>query len=188
MAEESGRASIWQVDAEATEALPANAIALPTATGPHELGLPKLFGGIITAAKTNLYPIPPGAGGYDDDLAVTPDGKQIIFTRMSIYAPTEIRTRVMADEQWPPVAHQLTHLNDEALSHIQMSELNFFLFKGANNDRVQGFLVKPPNFDATKKYPVKFLIHGGPQGAWGGGLEPSLEIPNCLRPTDTSSS
>ncbi len=40
-------------------------------------------------------------------------------------------------------------------------------FPGANGDKVQGFLVKPPNFDATKKYPVKFLIHGGPQGAWG---------------------
>ena len=34
-------------------------------------------------------------------------------------------------------------------------------------DKVQGFLVKPPNFDPNKKYPVKFLIHGGPQGAWG---------------------
>ena len=33
--------------------------------------------------------------------------------------------------------------------------------------RSQGFLVKPPNFDPAKKYPVKFLIHGGPQGAWG---------------------
>jgi dipeptidyl aminopeptidase/acylaminoacyl peptidase len=32
---------------------------------------------------------------------------------------------------------------------------------------VQGFLIKPPGFDASKKYPVKFLIHGGPQGAWG---------------------
>ena len=32
---------------------------------------------------------------------------------------------------------------------------------------MQGFLVKPPNFDASKKYPVKFLIHGGPEGAWG---------------------
>ena len=32
---------------------------------------------------------------------------------------------------------------------------------------IQGFLVKPPAFDANKKYPVKFLIHGGPEGAWG---------------------
>ena len=31
----------------------------------------------------------------------------------------------------------------------------------------KGFLIRPPGFDAAKKYPVKFLIHGGPQGAWG---------------------
>ena len=42
-----------------------------------------------------------------------------------------------------------------------------FWFAGANDTKVQGFLVKPPNFDPSKKYPVKFLIHGGPQGAWG---------------------
>jgi dipeptidyl aminopeptidase/acylaminoacyl peptidase len=42
-----------------------------------------------------------------------------------------------------------------------------FWFRGANQDPVQGFLVKPPNFDPTNKYPVKFLIHGGPEGAWG---------------------
>ena len=48
-----------------------------------------------------------------------------------------------------------------------MSPLESFWFTGANGDKVQGFLVKPPNFDASKKYPVKFLIHGGPQGAWG---------------------
>ena len=32
---------------------------------------------------------------------------------------------------------------------------------------MEGFIVPPPNFDETRKYPVKFLIHGGPQGAWG---------------------
>ena len=48
-----------------------------------------------------------------------------------------------------------------------MSPLESFWFEGANGDKVQGFLVKPPNFDPSKKYPVKFLIHGGPQGAWG---------------------
>ena len=48
-----------------------------------------------------------------------------------------------------------------------MQPLEPFTFKGADNADVQGFMVKPPNFDASKKYPVKFLIHGGPQGAWG---------------------
>jgi dipeptidyl aminopeptidase/acylaminoacyl peptidase len=48
-----------------------------------------------------------------------------------------------------------------------MSPLESFWFTGAHGDKVEGFLVKPPGFDASKKYPVKFLIHGGPQGAWG---------------------
>jgi len=61
----------------------------------------------------------------------------------------------------------LTHLNDAVLSQIEMSPLEPFSLTGAHGDKVEGFLVKPPNFDASKKYPVKFLIHGGPQGAWG---------------------
>ena len=48
-----------------------------------------------------------------------------------------------------------------------MQPLESFWFTGAVKDKVQGFVVKPPNFDPSKKYPVKFLIHGGPQGAWG---------------------
>src|SRR5207248_11015261 len=68
----------------------------------------------------------------------------------------------------PPPAKQLTHFNDAIFSQVAMSSpLESFWFPGANGDKVQGFLVKPPNFDASKKYPVKFLIHGGPQGAWG---------------------
>jgi dipeptidyl aminopeptidase/acylaminoacyl peptidase len=167
VAEESGMAPIWKVDAEVAEASPLNVSAM-IASSPHELGMPAVITGIVAAAKSDLFPIKPSLhGGYDDDLAITSNGERVVFTRMSIYAPTEIYTRDIAEEKWPPVAHQLTHVNDELLSRVDMSELGFFLFKGANNDRVEGFLVKPPNFDASKKYPVKFLIHGGPQGAWG---------------------
>jgi dipeptidyl aminopeptidase/acylaminoacyl peptidase len=85
---------------------------------------------------------------------------------------------------------QLTHLNADILGRIAISPFNesklpidlnsassrasedafnilHFQFTGAHNDKVEGFLVKPPTFDASKKYPVKFLIHGGPEGAWG---------------------
>jgi dipeptidyl aminopeptidase/acylaminoacyl peptidase len=48
-----------------------------------------------------------------------------------------------------------------------MSPLESFWFTGAHGDKVEGFLVKPPNFDASKKYPVKFFLKGGPQIAWG---------------------
>jgi dipeptidyl aminopeptidase/acylaminoacyl peptidase len=101
--------------------------------------------------------------GYNDDLAPTSDGKMILFTRMSIGFPNEIYRQRLTQ----PWAEQLSHLNDSVLSQVAMSPLESFWFTGAHGDKVQGFLVKPPNFDAGKKYPVKFLIHGGPQGAWG---------------------
>jgi dipeptidyl aminopeptidase/acylaminoacyl peptidase len=66
-----------------------------------------------------------------------------------------------------PVEHQLTHVNDALLSKIQMQPIEWFWFTGAEKKQVQGFILKPPDFDPSRKYPVKFLIHGGPQGAWG---------------------
>jgi len=82
---------------------------------------------------------------------------------MSIMAPNEIWFAGGPPYHTGPV----THMNDALLSQIDMQPLESFTFKGANNEEVQGFMVKPPGFDPNKKYPVKFLIHGGPQGAWG---------------------
>ncbi len=61
----------------------------------------------------------------------------------------------------------LTHLNDALLAQLDLSKMESFWFTAADKTKVQGFVIKPPGFDPTKKYPLKFLIHGGPQGAWG---------------------
>jgi len=64
-------------------------------------------------------------------------------------------------------ARQITHLNEAVLDKVSMSPLETFWFTGAHNDKVQGWLIKPPNFDPNKKYPVKFIIHGGPEVPMG---------------------
>src|SRR5581483_1361005 len=89
----------------------------------------------------------------------------LYFTRMSIQSPNEIWG--LDNLQSKASAAAVTHMNDALLSPIDMQPLESFTFKGANNDDVQGFLLKPPGFDPNKKYPLKFLLHGGPQGAWG---------------------
>jgi dipeptidyl aminopeptidase/acylaminoacyl peptidase len=106
---------------------------------------------------------------FNDDLVPTPDGKNLIFTEMSVRAPNEIYSFWLCPrcDPPPPPPKQLTHQNDALLSQVSMSPLETFWFTGAHGDKVQGFLVKPPNFDPNKKYPMKFLIHGGPEGAWG---------------------
>jgi dipeptidyl aminopeptidase/acylaminoacyl peptidase len=67
----------------------------------------------------------------------------------------------------PPQIHALTHMNDALLEQIQMQPVEPFWFTGADKKQVEGFLLKPPNFNPAIQYPVKFLLHGGPQGAWG---------------------
>jgi dipeptidyl aminopeptidase/acylaminoacyl peptidase len=117
--------------------------------------------------------------GFNDDLAFSSDGKTLLFSRMSVEGPTwidfassspgpceEVAGNIAAKCKVPE-PHPLTHFNDAVLSQVAMSPLESFWFSGAHGDKVQGFLVKPPNFDANKKYPVKFLLHGGPEGAWG---------------------
>jgi dipeptidyl aminopeptidase/acylaminoacyl peptidase len=111
--------------------------------------------------------------GHNDDVTVVDNGT-LLFSRVSAQAPTELftadLTTVSACSDGRCDSHeskQLTHLNDSVLSQISMSPLESFWFTGAAKAKVQGFLVKPPNFNAKQKYPVKFLIHGGPEGAWG---------------------
>jgi dipeptidyl aminopeptidase/acylaminoacyl peptidase len=61
----------------------------------------------------------------------------------------------------------LTHLNDALLAKLDLPKMEDFWFSASDKTKVQGFIIRPPGFDAAKKYPVKLIIHGGPQGALG---------------------
>jgi len=132
----------------------------------EESGDALIFGTRIDQPKVDLIA---RVRGHADDLSLGGNGSQIVFNVMSIAAPNEIfRVKPnLSGTDTLPHNEQLTRMNDALLSQIDMQPLESFTFKGANNDDVQGFIVKPPGFDPNKKYPLKFLIHGGPQGAWG---------------------
>jgi dipeptidyl aminopeptidase/acylaminoacyl peptidase len=61
----------------------------------------------------------------------------------------------------------LTHQNDALLGQLSLAQYETFKFAGADGTPVQGFITRPPNFDPAKKYPLKFVMHGGPQTALG---------------------
>ena len=105
---------------------------------------------------------------------------KIVSTRMTIDYPSEVAymsfdfgwvpypvRRCTGDCIGGPVAGILSDLNKGLISQLELSPMESFWFEGAAGAKVQGFIVRPPNFDPSKRYPVKFLIHGGPQGAWG---------------------
>ncbi|MEI7036151.1 S9 family peptidase [Fulvimonas yonginensis] len=60
---------------------------------------------------------------------------------------------------------QVTRFNAERLGNAKMGDFEFFTFKGWNDEPVQGYVVKPVGYKRGQKYPVAFIIHGGPQGA-----------------------
>ncbi|MHC1481618.1 dipeptidyl-peptidase 5 [Frateuria aurantia] len=63
----------------------------------------------------------------------------------------------------------LTHFNQARLSTLEMGQPEFFSFKGWHDEPVQGYVVKPADYQSGRTYPVAFIIHGGPQGAMGNG-------------------
>jgi len=67
----------------------------------------------------------------------------------------------------PTAAVQLTQQNAELLKDVQFGESEQFSFKGAKGETVYGHVMKPWNAVPGAKYPVAFLVHGGPQGSFG---------------------
>lgn len=64
-------------------------------------------------------------------------------------------------------AEKLTSVNEAALADVRFGEYEQFSFKGANGDTVYGHVMKPWNAQPGQKYPIAFLVHGGPQGSFG---------------------
>jgi dipeptidyl aminopeptidase/acylaminoacyl peptidase len=99
-----------------------------------------------------------------DDVQFTPDGDTMIYTQESGSKPVEIFKATAG----LGTGVALTHFNDLALSTSTVRPLEeLWVESGEDKTRIQTFIVKPPDFSPVKKYPVLFLIHGGPQGAWG---------------------
>jgi dipeptidyl aminopeptidase/acylaminoacyl peptidase len=103
--------------------------------------------------------------GSADAPVISRDGKTIYYDWSWLTSPTEIwslPTRPSGNTQ----ATAITHENDDLVRSWAIGMTASTFWTGADGAQVQGFIVKPPHFDATKRYPGIVLIHGGPQGAW----------------------
>ena len=102
------------------------------------------------------------AGGQNGAMQVAPDGRTLVFLRQSATQPPEIYAVGLDGRGLRPV----TSINAEALAGLDLAPLESFGFLGAQGDSVFGWLLKPPGFVPGRKYPMLYLVHGGPQGAW----------------------
>jgi dipeptidyl aminopeptidase/acylaminoacyl peptidase len=95
---------------------------------------------------------------YVSNISIAPDGRTMVVLSSSMVAPAEVYA-VGLDGQ---SVVNLSKAN-AALNLAAAEEINW---KGALNQNIHGFIVKPANFDVGRRYPMIVLIHGGPQGAW----------------------
>jgi len=100
---------------------------------------------------------------YASSLNITAGGKYLVFLNQSVSSPKDVyKIRIRGRKM-----SRVTDFNGEVFADVEMNPVERFVFSGAGDDPVEGLLIKPPFFDPEKKYPMVFLIHGGPQGAWG---------------------
>ncbi|MES2317033.1 MAG: S9 family peptidase [Pseudomonadota bacterium] len=91
-------------------------------------------------------------------------GGTLVYARATLGGPAQLFQARLGETA---AAAQLTHLNEEALKDVRFGEYEQFSFKGAKGETVHGHVMKPWNAVAGEKYPVAFLVHGGPQGSFG---------------------
>jgi dipeptidyl aminopeptidase/acylaminoacyl peptidase len=119
------------------------------------------------AARAGAQPKKLIADTYNTAVSFSADGKTLVFERTSLTMPAEL---FVASGDGSNV-RQLTHQNDALLATLEMNAPENFWFDGAEGTKIQAMLIRPPKFDATKKYPLLLVLHGGPQGmssnAWG---------------------
>jgi dipeptidyl aminopeptidase/acylaminoacyl peptidase len=104
-------------------------------------------------------------GGMNGDVNVSSDGKLLCFTHQTLSRPVELYTASSDGKK----INKLTGVNDNLFTSITMNEAESITFTGADNAHIQSWLIKPPGFNPNKKYPLVYLVHGGPQNSWENG-------------------
>lgn len=102
--------------------------------------------------------------GSNSLIAVT--NNKLIFQKSSLVEPGDLYSVTAEGEQLT----KLTDVNKEKLANITFGEFEQFNFKGWNDETVHGYWIKPANYEEGKKYPIAYLVHGGPQGSFGNGF------------------
>lgn len=120
--------------------------------------------------KKSIFSIPANGGRVTEVLRRgTNDGSQLaggnrlLFIHQSFTQPPAIFEVKRNGRD----LKQLTFFNKDILERIRFGEVKDVTYKGANDADVQMYIVYPPDFDPSKKWPLVHMIHGGPHGIFG---------------------
>jgi dipeptidyl aminopeptidase/acylaminoacyl peptidase len=124
-------------------------------------------------AYPTAFDVGTGAERYDgkgprgqEVIAFTADASAQRFA-MVISTPTQVGDLYVADESTGGPARKLTTFNDELFKQAIVTEPEEIWYQSFDGRKIQGWILKPPSFDPSKKYPLILQIHGGPHAAYG---------------------
>lgn len=123
--------------------------------------------------QTSLFAIPIGSGSVRtvvrDGTVTSPSTYRSGRTEWIVYGLDTLAhpVELFATNGTGSETRRLTSINREEVGAARTGEFEQFSFEGAHGDTVHGYLVKPVDFDPSRKYPLAFLVHGGPQGSMG---------------------
>ena len=93
----------------------------------------------------------------------------MVLTRRSYTQPDDLAVLKFNKKLNTGEIRDITSINNDLLSGFEFPPAEMFFYQGGYGDQVQGWIIKPINFVSGKTYPLAFLIHGGPEGAWTHG-------------------
>ena len=105
--------------------------------------------------------------GYNSGISASTDGAKIAFLNASMASPPEVFAGNADLRLSKPI--NISKVNETLLTELELPKPESVTLSGAGDTPTQMWILKPPGFDPSKKWPVAFLVHGGPQGAWEDG-------------------
>ncbi|MFP5307443.1 MAG: prolyl oligopeptidase family serine peptidase [Gammaproteobacteria bacterium] len=126
-------------------------------TTADDIGNHRLFAIDVASGKPSVLT----GSGHVSGFSVGADA--IVYGFDTLTAPVDLY-RLALGEAAP---QRLTQHNAETLAEIRFGDYEQFAFGGWNDETVYGYVMKPWNYRPGKKYPVAFIVHGGPQGSMG---------------------
>ncbi len=94
----------------------------------------------------------------------TSDAKTLVVL---ISTPTNIGDLFVLNHGSTAPPRQITHINNKLFSQLNLTEPEEIWYTSFDGKKIHAWIQKPPDFDASKKYPLILNIHGGPHAAYG---------------------
>ncbi|HSB10759.1 MAG TPA: S9 family peptidase [Blastocatellia bacterium] len=107
--------------------------------------------------------------------SVIDGGKRLLYTRSSVGEPVEVFSAQISNGRAGTPA-RITHINDALASEADIRPAETMWVDGALGAKIQVFIVKPHDFDASKKYPLILNVHGGPQSQWSDAFRGDWQV------------